>query len=561
MKVAHLVLVAFAATLACVLARPADVRAQTLTQAFERLVDGPPPPFGTEVERILSDHAVGGLSLREYLSGLDFEGCMREAEEELTAGLDQLRVVHVTALENRRDTAVWRTWDRKLDQLSPDGMLLVQTWLDSPEVARRLYFCEDGLPASWRSLSPAGYTIEAVTWFDIAVAEREEVLRNGSPGDREQVVMELIEVRSALLDRFETTFAASSDSDEAMARLDGRLGLMWEALVEPHHFGFTPRPRADAPNASPDATRRTRVQGPSAGRAPPDPRDVALRDRVVSSWRRQREAIDAEIADRQARLDEAVAAIDASDDPRELDRLVRVASRLDAELAQAVSDMERLQSRVRLQATGRPWVDGMLSNGYRRRAVRRLRRRESKIQDQRERVEQAVEVAVAKGGRPPDQQRREGPPGSGSGSGVASRVPGQPGPGDWLAGLPMPSEGLPQTAIADVGIPEGAGWIERIYEGPLATPSQVWSDDLVEAIRTRHPALDDTDVRILLGLVREAYSELSSRAEVERAVWRSLASDQGLKIRGEESTLSELWAPGAARADQPIITFVLTLYF
>jgi hypothetical protein len=44
-------------------------------------------------------------------------------------------------------------------------------------------------------------------------------------------------------------------------------------------------------------------------------------------------------------------------------------------------------------------------------------------------------------------------------------------------------------------------------------------------------------------------------------VWRSLASDRGLSIRGEESTLSDLHIPGASRADQPIVTFVLTLYF
>lgn len=561
MSAARLLLALSATVVVCVSARPAPASAQTFSQAMERLLEGPPPPFAPEVERVMEGHRVGGLSLREYLSGLDFEGCLREVKEELTDGLDQLRILHVTALENRRHTSVWRTWDRKLDALSPDGMLLVQTWLDSPEVARRLYFCEDALPASWRTLDPDGYTIEAVTWFDIAVAEREEVLRNGSPGDRELAVMELIEIRNALLDRFETTFAASGDSDASMSRLDQRLGLMWAALVEPHHFGFTPRARADDTNADPSATRRTRVQSPFSGMAIPDPRDVALRDRVAASWRRQREAIDEEIDDRQTRLDDAVAAIDASDDPRELDHLVRVATRLDAELAQAVSDMERLQSRVRLQATGRPWVDGMLSNGYRRRAVRRLQRRESRIQAQRRDVDAAVAVAVSKGGHAPEQQRQGSGGAGGSGGGVASRVPGQPGPGDWLAGLPMPADGMPQTAIADRGIPEGSGWVERVYEGPLATPSQVWSDDLVAAIRGRHPKLDETDVRILLGLVREAYSELDSRAEVERAVWRSLGSERGLKIRGEEATLSELWAPGAARADQPVITFVLTLYF
>ncbi len=555
-------LAAAALVLACAPAwAPADAWGQTLSQAFERLRD-PPPPFAPKVDEVLESHPVGGLSLGEYLVAVDFEGCLQDVRAELISGLDQLRRLHVIALENRRPTAVWKTWDRKLDGLSPDGMLLVQAWLDAPEIARRLYFCEDGLPAAWRTLDPDGYVIEAVTWFDIEIAERENILRNGTPGDREQTVMELIELRDALTDRYGTTFAETPDSAAAFTRLDDRLDRMWDVLVEPHHFGFTPRARTEDPDYDPDSTRRTRPQSPFSGVGIPDPRDVALRNRTTASWRRQKQLIDRDIADRQARLDEAVAAIDAADDGAELDRLVRVALRLDAELAQSVNDLERLQGRVRLHATGRPWVDSMLDNGFRRRAVRRLGRQEQTTQELRVAVGDAIDVAVAKGARPPEEQRGDGTGGGGAGTGGGGAVAsGEAGPGNWLAGLPMPAAGLPQTAIADEGIPEGAGWIERVYEGPLPPPGAVWSDDLVAAIRGRHASLDETDVRILLGLVREAYDELSARADVERAVWRSLASDRGLAIRGEESTLSELYVPGAARADQPIVTFVLTLYF
>ncbi|MCP4868450.1 MAG: hypothetical protein GY898_07005 [Proteobacteria bacterium] len=539
---------------------PVPAEAQIFSRVIDRITD-PAPPFGPVVDRIFKEHQVGGLSLYEYLTAVDFEGCLQDVRVELLDGLDQLRSTHVVALENRKPTAVWRIWERKLDGLSPDGMLLVQSWLDSPEIGRRLYFCEDGLPPSWRTLEPDAYVIEAVTWFDVAAAERDELLRQGSPGDREQAVMELIELRTALTDRFTTTFATSTATTAALARMDDRLDLMWDALVEPHHFGFTPRARTEDPDYDPGATRRARPANPFAGAAIPDPRDVALRDRTAASWRRQKQLIDRDIVDRQARLDEAVGAIEAEGDPAELDRLVRVAMRIDAELAQSVNDLERLQGRVRVHATGRPWVDSMLDNGYRRRAVRRLGRQEQQTQQQRVATADAIVVAVRKGARPPDEQQGGGGAGGSGSGGVTVVATGEAGPGNWLAGLPMPESGLPQTAVADVGIPEGAGWVDRVYEGPLPSPSGVWSDDLVSAIRVRHPSLDDTDIRILLGLVREAYRELPSRAEAERAVWRSLASDRGLNIRGEESTLSDLYLPGAARADQPIVTFVLTLYF
>jgi hypothetical protein len=459
------------AAIGAALLRPATADAQMFSRLLERITD-PAPPFAPVIDRIMNDHRVGSLSLREYLGAVDFEGCLQEAREELVVGLDQLRSTHIVALENRRATAVWRTWDRKLDDLSPDGMLVVQAWLDSPEVARRLYFCEDGLPPSWRSLEPDAYVVEAVTWFDVAVAERDLTLRQGSPGDRELAVMELIELRNALSDRFATTFATSTSTTHAHARLDERLDLMWDHLVEPYHFGFTARARTEDPDYDPSATSRTRPANPFAGVGIPDPRDLALRDRTAASWRRQRQLIDRDIKDRQERLDEAVAAIDDADDIPELDRLVRAAMRLDAELGQSINDLERLQGRVRVHATGRPWVDSMLDNGYRRRAVRRLDRQEQVTQRQRIEAAEAIATAVAKGARPPDEQRRGGgSDGPGRPGGVVDL--GEAGPGNWLAGLPMPASGMPQTAVADVGIPDGAGWVERMYEGPLPAPSQV----------------------------------------------------------------------------------------
>ncbi len=140
----------------------------------------------------------------------------------------------------------------------------------------------------------------------------------------------------------------------------------------------------------------------------------------------------------------------------------------------------------------------------------------------------------------------------------------KPGPGNWLAGLTVDessSSGSTVAIDADGSIATGSGWVDRVYEGPLPTPSATWSEDLVAAIQQRHLGLDETDVRILLGLVQLTYKELPGRGAVERAVWRSLAQGDGLRIRGEETSLSELWKPGLSHAEQPAVTFILTLYF
>jgi hypothetical protein len=520
-------------------------------------------PFKPEVNRVMAEHRVGGLSLGEYLLSLRFEGCLNEVRDELVAGLDALHKVHVRAREGRTYKEVWRVWDNKLEGLSPDAFMLVQTWLDSPENARRLYFCEDDLPGGWKRLDANGYVLEAVTWFDVAIAEEEAALQRGTAGDREQAVMALIETRSSLIDRFEATFPADESTAVARDNLEERLDLMWDQLIEPYHYGFSRRARTDDPEANSDATRRARVGNPfqSGGVGIPDPRDVAARDQVVRSWKKQQRVLDAELSERQDLLDEALGALRAAEGKRELDAWVREAERLRREIEHTISDIERVQTNVRYYSTGRPWVDDMLSNGFRRRAVRRMSKREAETQKQRVAVEGLIAEAVRRGAEPPPA------PGEAvgmTGTTVAggNRKTGDPGPGNWLAGLPESDATDGTTGLAEVdGIAPGSGWVERRYEGPIPPPSTVWSVELVDAIRNRYPSLDETDVRILLSLVKAAYRELKTREAVEQAMWRSLGIGDGLSIRGEEATLSDLYVQGTARIDQPIITFVLTLYF
>ena len=552
----------FAVCLCLVSALPVRAAsAQGIERVFERLIDRS-PPLAKEATPVFDGHQVRGLSLREFLYSLDFEDCLTDARVDLVAGLDRLRAIHVGSQEARGIPATWRAWRPFLDGLSPDATVLVSTWLDSPEVAQRLYFCQDGLPASWRGLSPEAFVVEAITWFDIEIAEREHALQRGHAGDREQAVMHLMELRNTLLGRYATTFAAVSQDGAALV-LEERLALMWSTLVEPYHYGFTPKARATTPVADQGVSRYTPVSPfKEGGIGIPDPRDVALRDRVARGWRRQRATLRRELKDRQERLDLAIAALDEANGTEELNQRMREAMRIDAELAQSVADLERLQARVRSLQTGKPWVDDMLSNGFRRRAVRRLDRSEVAVLRQRDAVRDSMSSAVARGATDPDlMMSGSAPPVGPASGGVSLPAPGAPGPGNWLAGLETGALDAGNRPGRAEGIPEGSGWVQRTYEGPLPPPSKVWSQDLVGAIRTRHPRLDEDDVRILLGLVRATYAELTGRAAIEDAVWRTLATSEGLRLGGEEATLSELYLPGETRAEQPIITFVLTLNF
>jgi hypothetical protein len=537
---------------------PTSAPAQPFRQLILELSD-PKPPLGPLIDKALAENSVGGVPLSEYLPALEFTGCLDEVRAELVAGLGALRRVHVNAVERRRLQRVWAIWERKLADLSPDAWLLTTTWLDSPEVARRLYMCEDGLPPSWKALDPDGYVREAVTWFDLAVADREPAILKGAPADRELAIMELVELKQALLDRFGTTYPNQAEYSGASGRLDERLEMMWEILVEPHHYGFTPRARTVDPVANPDSHRRAMPQSPFVGISIPDPGDSRARDRVVESWRRQRRIIDAELKERGQAMDQLTAAMGSEEELRALDRLVRQAARLEAEMSNARVDLVRMQNRIRHFSTGKPWIDSMLSAGWRRRNANKLDRRDDKIEAQTVEIHEAVAAAVARGATPPP--RWEGSDGTAAAAVAAARVKrGEAGPGNWLAGIPVGTgvgAALPERGA---GIPEGTGAVERIFEGPLPLPSAVWSLELVDEMVARHPTLDRTDVRILLGLVQSAYRELPDRAAVEDAVWRTLNAGE-LHIRGEESTLSDLWIPGRSRADQRVVTFVLTLTF
>jgi len=539
-----------------VLLAPSQAPARDWIEVLAEQVRRPASRLGPAIDTVLTEHQVGSTRLGTYLETLRFEGCLDIVRDDLVDGLDRLRLVHVAAVETSSIKRVWRTWERRLDGLSHDSYLLVTTWLDSPETASRLFLCDDGLPRSWRNLDAATFVLEAVTWFDIAVAEREHAIHQGVAADRELAIMQLMEIRTALQDRFAMTFAETEASQISHDQLQRRLQMMWNVLLEPFHRGFSPRGRLADPEPDKARKQRARFTSPTSGIQLPDPRELAVRDRVVRGWARQRAIIDRDIETNEERLQLALTNLSTEQDPARRDRKVREVARFQAELDHSLSDLERMQNHIFSLRTGRSFVDSMLDRGFRRRAVRKLRRRTSKLTVQRDRLEQAIAEAVTQGAA--DPKVRVAPP---TGPRQVTDM-GSAGPGNWLAGLKTPEpSGSSRPTAEPSGIPTGSGWVERVYQGPLPTPSATWSEDLVLAISSRHVGLDETDVRILLGLVQLAYTELPGRAAVEQAVWRSLAQGDGLRIRGEETSLSELWKPGLSRAEQPAVTFILTLYF
>ncbi|MCK6530506.1 hypothetical protein L6R50_24090 [Myxococcota bacterium] len=528
-----------------------------------------PAPLGARIDTVLAERRVGDLRLGEYLAGLDTDGCLGEVAVPLVDGLADLADAHRTEVGRRAEVEVWRIWEPRLRRMSEDGRRLVTHWITSPEVARRRFLCEDGLPPTWISLAPDRFVIEAVLWFEGAVAAREESLRKGITAERDRVVVELMQVQDDLVNRFQATYRDDAVAALAQARMEDRLDLMWEALIEPWHTGFhvKARPEEQSPLRGPKAPPL--AIGPLGGDIP-DPDDVAASLRILASWRRERRVYEEQLADRRAHVDQIASAARAEEDPEVLARLAMRARRVEHQLAATIEQIGWFQDRVRADAGGghrNRVVERLLSGGGRKRTVKKLDQRVAELQRERGRAEAVVADAVARGAVLPGSGGAGGGAEGGAGGPLAAAGEGSggPGPGNWTAGLPgtVAVADSAGTEGGESGAPPlaGAGVVKRIYEGPLSSPSSAWSPDLVQALRTRHPELDDTDARILLGLILAAYRELVDVPGTEKVVWENLGTAEGLGLRGQEATLSDLWKPGRPASEQPEVTFVLQLRF
>ncbi|MCO4772105.1 MAG: hypothetical protein KDA24_18880 [Deltaproteobacteria bacterium] len=529
--------------------------------------------FRSRLTETLTTRAVAGDTLGAHLTRLDSAGCLREVEAELVEGLHAIEALFSEQVEATSFDQSWKEFAPQLNSFSPDGRLLVATWLDNEELARTRFFCEDGLPSSWIHVSTTRHVVESVLWFDLAIAEREGRLIEGNQAEREAAVLELLELRRALVHRHQATYAQDRQSDELLAVLEHRLALMWEVLVEPFHLGFAPKAVLDSEDGgwgSPAGAASPRPNG-FYGMDIPDPRDVAQRDAIRRGWRRQTKTLRRETRQLTRERQRLAGAISFAGDGPELDPLVREAVELDRRLSLVLGDLSQLEHRVRSFETGSPIVASMVAAGPLKGTVRSIALLESATESDRLELGYAVTDAVMRGASTPDLLMP-----SSLDEAVAAledidlSVVGDPdalpSPGNWLAGIPGLGRGDSGDESARLAVEKlkdlmGTGWVERSYDGPIPAPSAEWSQDLVNAVRGEDPSIDETDARILLGLIEAAYSELPDRPAVELAVRYAMRRGGGLQLTGNEGQLSELYDATRPATEQQELVFVLKLLF
>lgn len=528
-----------------------------------------------ELAAALAGNAVAGAPLGEYLTSLDASGCLQDVETELVAGLKAIKGVFTDQVEATTFDHAWKAVAPQLDGFSGDGRLLVATWLDNQELARSRFFCEDSLPSSWMNVSTTRHVVEAVLWFDLAIAEREKKLIEGNEADRERAVIELLDLRRELTHRYQATYASDENSVELLGALEERLALMWEVLVEPFHLGFAPKALLDSEDGDWVSASGTASLSSNAfyGMDIPDPRDVAKRDKVRRSWRIQTNTLKKEareLSTERERITDAIT-FAADGDSDELNPLVREAMQLDMRLGQVQADLAQLEHRVRGFKTLSPVVASMVANRPTKGTVKAIARVEDSAETDRQELSYAVNDALMRGASTPDQLM---PSSLDDAVASLSKVDlsligdpnALPSPGNWIAGIPGYGTGVDRDESARLAVEKlkgliGTGWVERAYEGPIIAPSRDWSRDLVESVREQDDSIDEIDARILLGLIEAAYSELPDRPAVELAVRYAMRRGGGLQLTGNESQLSELYNAELAPEAQQELVFVLKLLF
>lgn len=522
---------------------------------------------GRGFELVMTEYQVAGEPLRAWLGDLESQACLNGDRDEVVDALEALRRVHMDALHDRSTPAVWRMWNPRLRGCSDDGRRLVETWLDSPERARREYLCEDGLPDEWKTLAEDDYVLEALLWYEEEITDRADEMTGDVERVRESAVMQLMEAQDGVLDRYDATFPAGGVDEAARAVLEERMVAMWDELVEPHDLGFRPPSSSREIPAGAPPLRGPPIRPQGGGTASiPDPKDVAKLIRITSSWRHRQDLLDGDLDAQRWALVDLRRAIESAEDPEQLAALLREARRADAALECTLADLARFEDDVRTYDPGNRFMGRLLDQGHRENRVYSLDRSQAEVDEVRE--ELALVIAEL-----PDPGSTGG---SGDGDGDAEGG-GSEGPGRWIAGLPGAVERIAaleagsvseaetetETETEGLGGAEAGGerrWVERRFEGPLPIPSTAWDPSLVATLRDHQSALDDLDVAILLELIAIAFEELPDRASVEEAVWRSLEIPGGLELFGQESQLSELLDQRAAAGEQPQIVFVLRLW-
>lgn len=552
---------------ACALAASAAGGCALHRRAVETPLEAPPrlATFDLRLRVYMDDTSVGDSSLSVYLENLEVAGCLVTEEGPLLDALDGLRGLHTRTYERLGTPGrltIWEVWRVRTRRFTPDGKSLVETYLDLPSRSRRFFFCDDGLPPSWRGLDAETFVDRARTTFAAEVEARRSGLRQEG-ADGAVVVEELRELRTRIQRRFGAQFDERTEHAALHATLARDLDDIWFDRVDPFDLGApvvlggSVVPPPTAVPVTPPGEPATYSDHPAAamsgaggGGAPgrqgfgiPDPIDVWRKERAVRSWKRTRRLMNRDAQELARLADEIAAEIEATSDPELRARLLRELLRTENGLDHLVADLGRHWQKAGSMRTGHAVADNMIG-----RAKRKEGKRSRKTGRRMDRALDGVEAVVAQA-----RLEVEGPPVDG-GAAVADA-------GADPAGTTTDPSGTPSGAgAADPDVVVTAVGDALVYEGPCPPPEPGWSAGAVAALVSAYPELDETDARIFLTLLERTYTSLGDRPRVEAVVLEHLERGIDLRLQeGRAADLSDIYDPARGPAEQETITFYVTL--
>ena len=577
--------------------------------------------FQRQLSAHLEHEQIQQRPLGEWLDQLTVEACLEDVEA-LPDALAALRRLHHAAYEQADPAerhAIWQAWRRRLGSMSADGQRLVEVYLDSPARARQLFLCDDTLPASWKGLDAGTYRERALAYYESQVAEHQPVFeQGGADGARavetlrelshqiqvryraqydergtaaasyvslEQALDELWDRRIDLFDvgmpvayidepapppDVELPFDAGEPatySDHPEAHLAGTTGLeksafapgglAWDGGLSiplgKHPYG--PRVLLGGGAAAQSEDREDEIRfangttladiptGPGGLSMPiPDPKDVIMAQRIIDSWRNTRRELVRQIGEQERRVASLERDLSNADES-EGDALRAELARASNTLGQLTVDLTRHGNSLAGKRTGRAVADKLVAAAVPResRATRRDQRAAAHAANQ---ARDAVRRTEPPG--TPGSATHIRTPDTGSGGGV---LPGTDA-GTTLTGGPGPD------AADDPGVPGGR---TLLYEGPCPLPDPRWSPEIVAALLSHDPSLDEVDARIVLSLIQRALPHDVERG-VEEVVLEHLNAGFDLQLRrGHVDRLSDVVDPAAPADEQTVIQFQVTL--
>lgn len=541
--------------------------------------------FVQDIHDVLTQHEVNSQSLEDYLKKTSPGTCDSATIEDLRAGLEKLRRIHVDFVENHEATGVWGIWENELDHLSDSSQSLVMSWLDSPTLASAQYFCIGNVELFSISHAPQEFSAHLVLVFKEAILEKNLSSHEGRHNvDREQSVFELKTMYEELLHAYKDQYGY----DDFYGSLEEQLESLWYELVDPYDTGFYPRITVDdpqevfeePPHADPVVSSETIAQELAkqdyylSEKKPrtdavnqvistifnpsipiPNLEDIPLLIKAAieamvanAFWDRQIHSLGQKYDELEKEAEEVKVAMQNTQVPGELVHLRSKALRIDARLAHLSEDSFEMQERIRRSfatlAANLP-VNPVPPDNHlvpKNRRLENIADRANLISgDINTVLDQIDETKLVLADHTYDLAPTH------SGSATHDNI--------ITGDAETTTTPIAQTNRLD---PTQLEWITKTYVGPIPLPSSSWSPDLIQTMQDKFTELDTTDIRILLELIGKTYTELPDRESIEQIVWHNLEQDH-LRLRGQESILSDLIDQAKPGDQQVEIKFVLSL--